>query len=92
MSLIGPSIHVCRTLKCFILALEGNNDVLWSHLEAFSYAIRLPIRKNVNYEDSDASPIVTSEAVNLFCKYICLFFLWILYMIGFLEAYYTYFS
>ena len=66
--LIGPSIDACRALKRHLSALEGDNDVFDSGLKPLIVHSPLPIGKDLNFGDSDDSPIVNREAINLFCK------------------------
>ena len=68
MFLIGPSIHACCTLKRHLLALKGDNDVFDSILKPLIMHSPFPIGKDINYEDSDDSPIINHEGVNLFCE------------------------
>ena len=68
ISLIGSSIHACRTLKRHLLALESDKDIFDSVLKPLIIPSPLPLVKDTNSEDSDDSPIVNREAVNLFCE------------------------
>ena len=68
MSFIGPSIHACRILKRNLLVLKGDKDVFDSILKPLVMQSPLLIDKDINYEDSDDSPIVKCEVVNLFCE------------------------
>ena len=68
ISFIGPSIHACRALKRHLLALEGDKDVFDSVLKPLMVQSSLPVGKDINFEDSDDSPIINREAVNLFCE------------------------
>ena len=68
MSLIGPSIHACCTLKRHLLALEGDKDVFDSILKPLFMQFPLLIGKDINCEDWYDSPIVNRVAINLFCE------------------------
>ena len=63
-----PSIHACRTLKCHLLALEGDKDIFNFILKPLIMQSPLPIGKDINWEDSDDPPIVNLKAVDLFCE------------------------
>jgi len=66
MSLIGPSIHACRTLKRYLLGLEGDKDVLDSILKPLIIQSPLAIAQDTNYENLNDSPLLNYEAINLF--------------------------
>ena len=63
-----PSIHACCTLKCHLLALEGDKDIFNFILKPLIMQSPLPIGKDINWEDSDDPPIVNLKAVDLFCE------------------------
>ena len=52
MSFIGHFIH-CRTLKCHLLALEGDKYVYDSILKPLIMQSPLAIDKDINYENSN---------------------------------------
>ena len=58
----------CCTLKHHLLALEGDKDVFDSILKPLIRQSLLPIGKDINCEDSNGSPIVNREGVNLICE------------------------
>ena len=75
ISLIGPFIHVCCTLKRLLLDLEGNKYIFDSVFRPLIIQSPLPTDKNINFEDSDDSPIINCEPINLFCEEILFVYL-----------------
>ena len=67
--------------KCYYGPRKVRNEITthlyqWYHKDVFDCILKLlAISKNVNFEDSNDSPILNREAINLFCEFICMLIL-----------------
>ena len=57
-------MHVFHTLKHHFLTLKGDKDIFDSILKPLIIQSLLAIAKDINFKDSDDSPILNYKAIN----------------------------